>query len=36
MNNIKQNKQPLFAEVNLTGEEFKFKNNSYLCKVIKR
>lgn len=28
MNNKKQSKQPLFAEVNLTGDEF---NNLYLC-----
>ena len=36
MNNKKQIKQPVFAEVNLTGYEFYFKKNSYICKVIKR
>ena len=35
MNNKKQIKQPVFAEVNLTGDEFYLKK-SYLCKVIKR
>ena len=28
MNNRKQNKQPLFAEVNLTGDGFQFKKKS--------
>ena len=35
MNNRKQNKQPLFAEVNLTGDEFqKFPDTFFgACKV---
>ena len=28
MNNKRQNKQPLFAEVNLRGDEFQFKEKS--------
>ena len=30
MNNRKQNKQPLFAEVNLTGDEFQKSPSSYM------
>ena len=30
MNNRKQNKQPLFAEVNLTGDEFQKSPSSHM------
>lgn len=30
MNNKKQSKQPLFAEVNLTGDEFKHSPSTYV------
>ena len=38
MNNKRKDKDPLFAEVKLTGEEFKqspnnFKKKQYLCRV---
>ena len=35
MNNRKQNKQPLFAEVNLTGDEFQKSPDTFfdVCKV---
>ena len=35
MNNRKQNKQPLFAEVNLTGDEFQKSPDTFFgaCKV---
>ena len=35
MNNRKQNKQPLFAEVNLTGDEFEKSPGTFFgaCKV---
>ena len=36
MNNKKQTKQPLFAEVNLTGDEFKEKLSYSRMKVRKK